>query len=208
VTEKIPQLGRIKHQAAVFSARNVIFSGGFPMSTTPVRIASLLLSGLIAASAFSVPVFAAGDDSETTPVCKKGEVYDQKTKKCVKQSTANITDENRTDYAYTLAKAGRYDEALAILDTVKDQNNAEVLNYRGYATRKLGRTDEGISYYLQSVKLDPQYAKVREYLGEAYVIKGQLDMARDQLATIKTICGTDCEEYQDLNAAILDSSKI
>jgi len=178
------------------------------MSTTPVRIASLLLSGLIAASAFSVPVFAAGDDSETTPVCKKGEVYDQKTKKCVKQNTANITDENRTDYAYSLAKAGRYDEALAILDTVKDQNNAEVLNYRGYATRKLGRTDEGISYYLQSVKLDPQYAKVREYLGEAYVIKGQLDMARDQLATIKTICGTDCEEYQDLNAAILDPSKI
>ena len=95
-----------------------------------------------------------------------------------------------------------------MLDTVKDQNNAEVLNYRGYATRKLGRTDEGISYYLQSVKLDPQYAKVREYLGEAYVIKGQLDMAKDQLATIKTICGTDCEEYQDLNAAIIDPSKI
>jgi len=178
------------------------------MTTTTVRIASLVLGGLIAASAFSVPVFAAGDDSETMPVCKKGEVYDKKAKKCVKQSSANITDENRTDYAYSLAKSGRFDEALAMLDTVKDQNNAEVLNYRGYATRKLGRTDEGISYYLQSVKLDPQYAKVREYLGEAYVIKGQLDMAKDQLATIKTICGTGCEEYQDLNAAILDPSKI
>ena len=178
------------------------------MTTTTVRIASLILGGFIAAATLSVPVFAAGDDSETMPVCKKGEVYDKKAKKCVKQSSANITDENRIDYAYSLAKAARYDEALAMLDTVKDQNNAEVLNYRGYATRKLGRTDEGISYYLQSVKLDPQYAKVREYLGEAYVIKGQLDMAKDQLATIKTICGTGCEEYQDLNAAIIDPSKI
>ncbi|OWV92169.1 hypothetical protein ATY78_01120 [Rhizobium sp. R635] len=178
------------------------------MTTTTIRAASILLGGCLAAASFSAPVFAIGDDNSTMPTCKKGEIYDQKTKKCVKQQSANVSDENRTDYAYSLAKAGRYEEALAMLDTVKDQNTAEVLNYRGYATRKLGRTDEGISYYLQSVKMDPQYAKVREYLGEAYVIKGRLDLARDQLNTIKTICGTTCEEYQDLNAAILDPSKI
>ena len=178
------------------------------MTITTVRIASILVGGCLAASLFSGPVFAVGNDNSTMPTCKKGEIYDQKTKKCVKQQSANVSDENRTDYAYSLAKAGRYEEALAMLDTVKDQNSAEVLNYRGYATRKLGRTDEGISYYLQSVKIDPQYAKVREYLGEAYVIKGQLDLAKDQLNTIKAICGTSCEEYQDLNAAILDPSKI
>ncbi|MFS2179675.1 tetratricopeptide repeat protein [Rhizobium pisi] len=178
------------------------------MTLTTVRIASILLGGCLAASVFSAPVFAIGDNNSTMPTCKKGEIYDQKTKKCVKQQSANVSDENRTDYAYSLAKDGRYEEALAMLDTVKDQNTAEVLNYRGYATRKLGRTDEGISYYLKSVKMDPQYAKVREYLGEAYVIKGQLDLAKDQLNTIKAICGTSCEEYQDLNAAILDPSKI
>ncbi len=179
------------------------------MTTMPVRIASVLLGGCIAAFAFSAPVYAAGSsDSETMPVCKKGEVYDKKTQKCVKQHSANVTDENRTDYAYALAKAGRYDEALAMLDTLKDQNTAEALNYRGYATRKLGRTDEGISYYLKSVQLDPQYAKVREYLGEAYVVKGRLDLAKEQLNTIKTICGTGCEEYQDLDEAIADPSKI
>ncbi|MGO6855208.1 tetratricopeptide repeat protein [Rhizobium leguminosarum] len=178
------------------------------MMIMTARIASIILGGCLAASVVSGPVFAVGDDSSTTPVCKKGEIYDQKTKKCVKQQSANVSDENRADYAYSLAKAGRYEEALAVLDTVKDQNTAEVLNYRGYATRKLGRTDEGISYYLQSVKMDPQYAKVREYLGEAYVIKGQLDLAKDQLKSIKAICGTGCEEYQDLNAAILDPSKI
>jgi hypothetical protein len=104
-----------------------------------------------------------------------------------------------------LAKDGRYEEALALLDTLKQQNTAKALNYRGYATRKLGRTDEGISYYLQSVKLDPQYAQVREYLGEAYVIKGRVDLAQEQLQQIKSICGTGCEEYQDLAEAIDDS---
>ncbi|MDR9777431.1 tetratricopeptide repeat protein [Rhizobium hidalgonense] len=178
------------------------------MTIMKIRIASLILGGCLAASLFSGPVFAAGNDNSTMPTCKKGQIYDQKSKKCVKQQSANVSDENRTDYAYSLAKSGRYEEALAMLDTVKDQNTAEVLNYRGYATRKLGRTDEGISYYLKSVKVDPQYAKVREYLGEAYVIKGRLDLAKDQLKSIKSICGTDCEEYQDLNAAIINPSKI
>jgi Flp pilus assembly protein TadD len=177
------------------------------MTNSRIRFASLAIGACLAAAIHAAPVLAAGDDDSATPTCKKGEIYDTKTKRCVKQSS-DISDENRTDYAYSLAKAGRYDEALAMLDTVKDQNNAEVLNYRGYATRKLGKTDEGISFYLQSVKLDPRYAKVREYLGEAYVIKGRLDLAQEQLATIKTICGTSCEEYQDLSEAITNPSKI
>ncbi|PZM11929.1 tetratricopeptide repeat protein [Rhizobium tubonense] len=178
------------------------------MTSTAIRLASIALGTCLTLGALSIPVFAIGDNESTTPTCKKGEIYDKKAKKCVKQQGANITDENRADYAYSLAKDGRYEEALAMLDTLKDQNTAEALNYRGYATRKLGRTDEGISYYLKSVQLDPKYAKVREYLGEAYVIKGQINLAQDQLNTIKSICGTSCEEYQDLHEAIQDPSKI
>lgn len=180
------------------------------MTTTAFRLASIALGAGLALSAFVVPVFAAGDDSSTTPTCKKGEIYDKKTQKCVKQQGANITDENRADYAYSLAKKDhRYQEALAVLDTMKNPNTAEALNYRGYATRKLGRTDEGISYYMKSVAMDPKYSLVREYLGEAYVIKGQMDLAKDQLSTIKALCGnTTCEEYRDLHAAILNPSSL
>ena len=64
---------------------------------------------------------------------------------------------------------------------MQDRETAEALNYRGYATRKLGRVDEGIGYYLKSVALDPHYAQVREYLGEAYVIKGDVEKASEQL---------------------------
>ena len=77
-----------------------------------------------------------------------------------------------------------------MLDTLDNPNTPRALNYRGYATRKLGRTDEGIGYYLKSVALDPAYPQVREYLGEAYVIQGKYDLAKDQLATIEKLCGS------------------
>jgi len=119
-----------------------------------------------------------------------------------------LPDKVLTDYAAALSKAGRYDEALAILDLLRQPNTAEALNYRGYATRKLGQVDQGIGFYLKSVALDPQYPLVREYLGEAYVIKGDMASAQAQLRVIEQICGTDCEQYQHLAAAIADPSKL
>lgn len=173
-----------------------------------IRFAWLSAPLLLVAALSSCLVLADGDDdAPAKPECPKGQVYDSTLKKCVLQTSSLVPDGDRTDYAYRLAKDGRYEEALALLDTLKNPNTAKALNYRGYATRKLGRTDEGIGYYLQSVKLDPQYAQVREYLGEAYVIKGRLDLAQEQLQQIKAICGSTCEEYQDLAAAINTSSK-
>ena len=114
-----------------------------------------------------------------------------------------LGDPEMTEYAYALAKADRYQEALDVLDLLDNPNTPRALNYRGYATRKLGRTDEGIGYYLKSVALDPAYPQVREYLGEAYVIEGKYDLAKDQLATIEKLCGgKDCEYYEDLAEAL------
>jgi len=174
-----------------------------------IRFAVLTVQLLLAVALSSSLAFANGDDEKPAkPNCPKGQVWDSKQQKCLKQTSSLVSDADRTDYAYRLARDGRYEEALALLDTLKQPNTAKALNYRGYATRKLGRTDEGIGYYLQSVKLDPHYAQVREYLGEAYVIKGRLDLAQEQLQQIKSICGsTLCEEYQDLAEVINDSSK-
>ena len=77
-----------------------------------------------------------------------------------------LTDPDLTEYAYALAKADRYQEAIDVLDLLDNPNTPRALNYRGYATRKLGRTDEGIGYYLKSVALDPNYPQVRESLGK------------------------------------------
>jgi tetratricopeptide (TPR) repeat protein len=140
--------------------------------------------------------------------CPRGQVWDSRSQRCVSQRGSALPDKVLTDYAYALAKATRYDEALETLDLLRDPNTAEALNYRGYATRKLGRVDEGIGYYLKSVAKDPRYAEVREYLGEAYVIKGDIIAAKEQLRTIEGICGTHCEQYQHLADAIADPSKL
>ena len=143
------------------------------------------------------------DDSEKKmPDCPKGQVYDSQSKRCVPEKTSRLSDGDKTRYAYHLAKKGDYQAALNLLDTLKNPDTREAWNYRGYATRKLGRTDEGIGYYQRAIALDPRYAKVREYLGEAWLIKGRPDLAREQLKTIAGICGTGCEEYRDLQAAI------
>jgi hypothetical protein len=138
--------------------------------------------------------------------CARGQIYSQKKKRCVQMKGEILNDDALTDYAYALAKANRYDEALETLDMVQNPNTPKALNYRGYVTRKLGRTEEGISYYLKSVAMDPHYVQVREYLGEAYVIQGKLGLAKEQLHVIESLCGTVCEEYLDLSEVIKTAS--
>ena len=161
--------------------------------------------------AAAMPAFADGGNNSggapSTQTCPRGQVWDSRSQQCVQAQAGTLPDKQLAEYAYALAKAERYQEALAVLNLMKNPNTAEALNYRGYATRKLGRTDEGIGYYLKSVKLDPRYAQVREYLGEAYVIKGDLPRAKAQLQAIKAICGTECEEYEDLAKAIAGGAR-
>ena len=148
-----------------------------------------------------------GDGGSNTRTCGSGQVWDSRNQKCVKAENGVLPDKALAANAFALAKAERYAEALAVLDLLQDPNTAEALNYRGYATRKLGRVEEGIGYYLKSVALDPGYAQVREYLGEAYVQKGDIASAKAQLQAIEKICGTSCEEYEDLAEAIAEASR-
>lgn len=142
------------------------------------------------------------DTNSKTPDCPAGQVYDSTSKQCVPEKSSRLSDVDKTNYAYHLAKKGEYQAALNLLDSLKDGNTAEAWNYRGYATRKLGRTDEGIGYYQRSLAIEPQYVKAREYLGEAWMVKGRPDLAKAQLKAIAGICGETCEEYRDLQAAI------
>lgn len=146
---------------------------------------------------------ANGTKKTDMTTCAPGQVWDRKKHKCLERHSGVLPDPDLTEYAYALAKADRYQEAIDVLDLLDNPNTPRALNYRGYATRKLGRTEEGIGYYLKSVALDPSYAQVREYLGEAYVTEGKFDLAKDQLATIEKLCGSkDCEYYDDLADAL------
>jgi pentatricopeptide repeat protein len=174
-----------------------------PAAISAVAGACLVLAALAspASSAFAV------GESSAIETCRKEQIWDAMQRDCIDLKGASVSDTNRARYAYALAEEGRFEEALQVLDTMVDSNTAEALNYRGYATRKLGRTDEGIGYYLKAIAMAPDYASVREYLGEAYLTKGQIDLAKEQLKIIEGICGTTCEEYLDLAEAIKNPPK-
>jgi hypothetical protein len=91
--------------------------------------APLLLAACLAAALSSSMVLAmGGDDAPAKPQCPKGKVLDTRSNKCVSQQSSLAPDADRTDYAYRLAKDGRYEEALALLDTLKQPDTAKALN--------------------------------------------------------------------------------
>jgi tetratricopeptide (TPR) repeat protein len=168
------------------------------MQKTTLLTAAAIVAGVLS----SAPAFAIGSGNSDTPSCPTGQVYDQNKKQCVQAQSGVTDDKSLVEYAYAQARSGQYQAALDTLDLLQNPNTPEALNYRGYATRHLGRMDEGIGYYMQAVAMDPDYTLVREYLGEAYVIQGRIDLAKEQLSQIEQRCGTTCEPYVDLAEAI------
>jgi pentatricopeptide repeat protein len=168
------------------------------------RLAVAAFLGLALSSAAALAASTSGGSSggSTTPTCPAGQVYDPATKSCIKLDSGILPDEDLYEQGRALAKAGRYDDALTVFAAMNDRSGAEVLTMIGYATRKLGRIDEGVAYYRQALAVDPDNLDTHEYLGEAYLQQGKPDLAAAELATLEALCGTECEQYEDLSAAL------
>jgi tetratricopeptide (TPR) repeat protein len=153
----------------------------------------------LAVGAISPAFSMGGDDSDDSGnKCKSGQIWDKNKKKCVPKNAAIIPDEDLYRQGAALALAGEYDRALEVLALVRNQNDPRVLNYTGYANRKLGRLETAFGYYHKALAIDPNFVLAREYLGEGYVAAGRIDLAKGQLTEIAARCGTTCEEYQEL----------
>ena len=106
--------------------------------------------------------------------------------------------------------AGDWNGAIKVLTSagLRDDRNADIQNYLGYAYRRLRQLDEAMRHYQQALKLNPRHRSAHEHLGEAYLVKGDLDKAQQQLAALERICLIPCEEYDDLTRAIAQYNKI
>jgi Flp pilus assembly protein TadD len=176
------------------------------MEVRMLKLFAVLFAGLIATS---TAVYAAGggsdSDTSSSPAnqkCKKGEVWNKSKKKCVKASSGVLSDEDLYQQGRALARQGHYDWAITVLAVVQNQQDPRVLNYTGYSHRKAGRLETGITYYRKALEIDPNFNLAREYLGEGYIAAGRIDLAQAELAAIAKSCGTGCDEYRDLSAAI------
>jgi tetratricopeptide (TPR) repeat protein len=166
------------------------------------HIAIILASAIAVSGASFVPAYAAGEGGGDTPTCAAGKIYDKATKKCVAKQSSLIDDDDIYANGRALAHQGRYDEAITVLSLAKDKNDPRILNYLGFSHRKAGRVTVGLGYYGEALRIDPDYVLVREYLGEAHLMLGDVAAARLQLSEIGKRCGTGCAEYRDLAAQI------
>ena len=95
----------------------------------------------------------------------------------------------------------RYEKALKYLSKAneKNPNDADTLNYLGFALRKLGNFEEAEKYYLEGLVIKPDHVGINEYLGELYIITNRIELAKQKLEVLKTC---NCEEYDELKELI------
>jgi hypothetical protein len=104
--------------------------------------------------------------------------------------------------AAVLAHSGAYARAIDSFKALGRPNDPYVLNYLGFSHRKLGRTEEALGYYHAALAIRPDYVRARAYLGEGLLELGRADEARRQLGEIAERCGTECDAYKELDAAM------
>ena len=170
---------------------------------------AFLIPALFAASV-STSALAAGSDSseppaptQTTKTCKKGKVWDKKTKKCLKVKASLFSDDTLYEAAREMAYAGQYDHAMNVLDVAANQNDPRILNYKGFVNRKQGNTDKAMNYYQAALKINPDYILARSYMGQGLVASGKLKEARAQLQEIEARGGRNTWAYAALDKALM-----
>ena len=106
--------------------------------------------------------------------------------------------------------AGEWHAAISVLTpaALRDDRNADIQNYLGYAYRQLRQFEPALTHYRQALALNPRHRTAHEHLGEAYLARGNLAKAEEHLAALERICLIPCDEYDDLKRAITEYSKI
>jgi Flp pilus assembly protein TadD len=74
----------------------------------------------------------------------------------------------------------------------------------GYSYRNLKQYDLAFRHYKRAIELDPRHRGAHEYIGEAYLLTGDLANAEKHVAALRDICLLPCEELTDLERAVAE----
>jgi tetratricopeptide (TPR) repeat protein len=182
------------------------------MTKLAIRLATLVIfsMALIAAPA-QIPAFAAGGGGgggdpgpSSAPPPSSDTKTTHKTKKAHKQSSL---DEQKFLQGYRAAYATIYDRndyaaAIEQLKALGQDDRANVANLIGYSYRKLGDYQLSQVWYERALKADPNHVLTWQYYGLWQIEQGNREQALYHLSRIAAICGTDCEHYRSLAAAL------
>ena len=176
-----------------------------------IRLAALatLSMALIAAPSIT-SAFAAGGGGggvgggSETPPSASGSKATHKAKKTGKQSSIDdpaFAQGYRAAYA-TIYDRNDYAAAIKQLKSLGHEDHPNVANLIGYSYRKLGDYRLSHVWYERALKADPNHVLTWQYYGLWQIEQGNRDQAQYHLSRIAAICGTDCEEYRSLAAAL------
>jgi tetratricopeptide (TPR) repeat protein len=160
-----------------------------------MRVASVS-AGLLIAVLAAAPVHASfprgssepqeptEQPSATAPAARQqaerlyADAYDE-----VAKAKKDLADGKKKNAEKKFKKAlGRGEQATEL-----DSTYHEAWNLVGYSARQLGKYDLSLAAYERCLRLQPNYAPAREYLGEAYIDLGQPDKAREQLVWLERL---------------------
>lgn len=84
------------------------------------------------------------------------------------------------------------------------QASADYHNLYAYSIRKAGAGDMGqvFKHYNEALRLDARHRGAHEYIGEAYLMVGNLPKAKEHLKALDGLCTFGCSEYSDLKKAV------
>jgi Tfp pilus assembly protein PilF len=98
--------------------------------------------------------------------------------------------------------------AQAILKDALAANpgNADYHNLYAYSIRKGASPDMNLvfKHYNEALRIDPKHRGAHEYIGEAYLMVGNVAKAKEHLGTLDKLCFFPCQEYSDLKRAVSD----
>jgi tetratricopeptide (TPR) repeat protein len=172
-------------------------------SLVAVSVASALLAApdIAAAAGASAPSGGAESNAQYPSAQQKKSRAKKKSPGGHSSSLEDFVAGYKAAYALIYDKAD-YAAGIAALRALDRDDNADVANLIGYASRKLGRYDDAKVWYERALAADPNHAVTWSYYGMWQAEQGNLLKAKDDLEKVRLICGTTCEPYRMLKDVI------
>ena len=110
------------------------------------------------------------------------------------------------DYVAGLAALKAGDAALALrrFESAlrRFPDSADLHNELGFAHRTLRQLNQAFDHYKRALMIEPRHRGAHEYIGEAYLMVGDVASAEKHLAALRSICVLPCDELTELEKAI------
>ena len=141
---------------------------------------------LLAALVFSLPLHAADTDTPK-PEPKKDAVIED----------ARAAREHKD---WTQA------QRVLLAGLTQNPRNADYHNLYAYSIRKGASPNMNLvfKHYNEALRLDADHRGAHEYIGEAYLMVGNLPKAKEHLGALDRLCFLPCAEYSDLKKAVAE----